>query len=43
MTVEPSMIMNNSGDSCKLLDAYVIRSKGYIWVMGVESLLSNTH
>jgi hypothetical protein len=22
--------MNNSGDSCKLLDAYVIRSKGYI-------------
>ena len=43
MTVELSMILNNSGDSCKLLDAYVIRSKGYIWVMGVESLLSNTH
>jgi len=36
------MDVNNSDDSCKLLDAYEIRSKGYIWVMGVESLLSDT-
>jgi len=36
------MDVNNSDDSCKLLDAYVIRSKGYIRLMGVESLLSDT-
>lgn len=36
------MDVNNSDDSCKLLDTYEIRSKGYIWVMDVESLLSDT-